>query len=314
MVWREDEQHNMQYALFTEESREVEIRPDGWERRKDVAPFKTQLLKWIGNKQKFAHEIISTFPDQYGTYHEPFLGAGGVMATLSPRRAIGSDVFAPLIEIWQTLKSDPDRLKSWYADRWAFYKAGDRVEQYEKIKASYNAQPNGADLLFLCRSCYGGVVRFRKRDGYMSTPCGAHEPIHPSSFSKRVDIWHRRMKGAQFERMDYAEAMARAQPGDLIYCDPPYSYSQAILYGAQDFDLQDLFKAIAECKERGVHIALSIDGTKKSGEFYCDIKIPEGLFENELLVNVGRSMLRRFQMGGKTLEAEEVRDRLLLTY
>jgi DNA adenine methylase len=304
----------MQYALFAEESGEVEIRSDGWVRREEVAPFKTQLLKWIGNKQKFAHEIIGTFPEDYGTYHEPFIGAGGVMAALSPGRAIGSDVFGPLIEIWQTLSSDPERLKSWYATRWAIYKDGDRVEQYEKIKASYNAEPNGADLLFLCRSCYGGVVRFRKRDGYMSTPCGAHEPIHPASFSQRVDIWHKRMNGAQFERMDYAEAMARAQPGDLVYCDPPYSYSQAILYGAQDFRLEDLFTAVADCKERGVRVALSIDGTKKSGEFYCDIKIPEGLFENELLVNIGRSMLRRFQMGGKTLEAEEVRDRLLLTY
>lgn len=252
----------MQYALFAEESGEVEIRPDGWVRREEVAPFKTQLLKWIGNKQKFAHEIIGTFPEDYGTYHEPFIGAGGVMAALSPGRAIGSDVFGPLIEIWQTLSSDPERLKSWYESRWTIYKDGDRVEQYEKIKASYNAEPNGADLLFLCRSCYGGVVRFRKRDGYMSTPCGAHEPIHPTSFSQRVDIWHKRMKGAQFERMDYAEAMARAQPGDLVYCDPPYSYSQAILYGAQDFKLEDLFTAVADCKERGVRVALSIDGTK----------------------------------------------------
>lgn len=304
----------MQYALFAEESGEVEVRPDGRVRRGKAAPFKSQLLKWIGNKQKFAHEIISTFPDDYGTYHEPFIGAGGVMATLSPCRAIGSDVFEPLVEIWQALSSDPERLKAWYAARWAIYKDGDRVEQYEQIKASYNARPNGADLLFLCRSCYGGVVRFRKRDGYMSTPCGAHEPIHPESFSQRVESWHQRMKGARFERMDYAEAMARAQTGDLVYCDPPYSYSQAILYGAQDFRLDDLFKAVAACKERGVRVALSIDGTKKSGDFYCDIKIPEGLFENELLVNIGRSMLRRFQMSGQTLEAEEVRDRLLLTY
>ena len=59
---------------------------------------------------------------------------------------------------------------------------------------------------------------------------------------------------------------------------------------------------------------LSIDGTKKSGDVYCDVPLPDGLFEHELLVNVGRSMLRRFQMGGQTLEAEEVRDRLLLTY
>lgn len=304
----------MQYALFVEEGEEVRVEHEGPSRRAHVEPFKTQLLKWIGNKQKFAHEIISFLPEDAATYHEPFIGAGGVMAALAPRRAIGSDVFAPLVEIWQTLSSDPERLKSWYEERWQVYQDGDRVEQYEKIKASYNAGPNGADLLFLCRSCYGGVVRFRKADGYMSTPCGAHKPISPQSFSQRVDVWHHRMKGARFERMDYREAMAKAESGDVVYCDPPYSYSQAILYGAQDFSLEDLFEAIADCKERGVRVALSIDGTKKSGEFYCDIKMPDGLFEHELLLNVGRSMLRRFQMGGQTLEEEEVRDRLLLTY
>jgi DNA adenine methylase len=44
------------------------------------------------------------------------------------------------------------------------------------------------------------------------------------------------------------------------------------------------------------------------------LPLPEGLFEREIMLNVGRSMLRRFQMGGQTMEAEEVRDRLLLTY
>jgi len=34
---------------------------------------------------------------------------------------------------------------------------------------------------FLCRACYGGVVRFRKADGYMSTPVGIHDPILPES-------------------------------------------------------------------------------------------------------------------------------------
>lgn len=309
------EQNNMQYALFEEAGAEqVSTAPVGPVRYHDVKPFKTQLLKWIGNKQKFAHEIIAYFPENLGTYYEPFIGAGGVMATLAPRRAFGSDSFAPLAEIWQTLTNNPDQLKRWYEERWMIYKAGDRVEQYEKIKASYNAGPNAADMLFLCRSCYGGVVRFRKADGYMSTPCGAHEPVHPNSFAQRTDIWHRRMKGATFERLDYAEAMARAKPGDLVYCDPPYSFTQAILYGAQDFSLKRLFEVIADCKERGVRVALSIDGTKKSGDVYCDIKMPHDLFEHELLVNIGRSMLRRFQMGGQTLETEEVRDRLLLTY
>ena len=114
--------------------------------------------------------------------------------------------------------------------------------------------------------------------------------------------------------MEYEDAMSMANRGDLVYCDPPYTYTQSILYGAQSFSLQRLLEVIADCKDRGVFVALSIDGSKRSGEFVCDLPIPNGLFEREISVNVGRSMLRRFQMKGESLEGELVADRLLLTY
>ena len=274
-----------------------------------------QLLKWIGNKQRFAHEIVSFFPRDIGRYFEPFIGSGAVLATFAPRTALGSDNFQPLIEIWSALRNDPDTLKSWYSERWHRLKnSRDKVTGYESIKASYNARPNGADLLFLCRSCYGGVVRFRQSDGYMSTPCGIHDPISPESFSLRVDDWHRRTTGAEFLRLHYEQAMDMAKEGDLIYCDPPYSHTQSILYGAQAFDLPNLMRVIARCKGRNVSVALSIDGTKKSGKTTCKLPIPDGLFKREVFLNCGRSMLRRFQMNGQSLEEEVVADRLLLTY
>ena len=64
-------------------------------------PFKLQLLKWIGNKRRFAHEIISYFPAKFDGYYEPFLGSGAVLGTLAPTRGFGSDVFKPLVEIWK---------------------------------------------------------------------------------------------------------------------------------------------------------------------------------------------------------------------
>lgn len=279
-----------------------------------VSPFKTPLLKWIGNKQRVAHQIVSYFPMDFECYHEPFLGSGAVLATLSPKRACASDVFGALMGIWRTLHDDPETLIEWYAERWELMAAGDKVSAYERIKASYNADPNPADLLFLGRSCYGGVVRFRKADGFMSTPCGAHTPIHPESFTKRVRQWVRRTAGTAFTTMDYRVAMSHAQRGDVVYCDPPYKHSQGILYGAQGFELGELMKAIAECKRRGVFVALSIDGVKRSGDLVCDIAVPSGLFEREILIDCGRSMLRRFQMHGESLEREVVADRLLLTY
>lgn len=279
-----------------------------------IKPFKTQLLKWVGNKQRFAHEIIGLFPTKFNMYHEPFLGSGAVMGTLSPRNGFGSDALKPLIEIWQTTQHSPQVLKNWYRERWECANGENKVSGYLTIRDSYNANPNGADLLFLCRACYGGVVRFRQRDGYMSTPCGVHNPIKPVSFDARVDVWHRRVRGMQFAHLGFREAFARAQSGDLIYCDPPYVHSQSILYRGQTFVFEELIEEVKVAKKRGVYIALSIDGTKKSGKVNCHLPIPDGLFEREIYVNVGRSMLRRFQKKGSNLADENVKDRLLLTY
>jgi DNA adenine methylase len=247
-------------------------------------------------------------------YYEPFLGSGAVLGTLAPPRAMASDNFGPLMEIWWTLHENPELLKAWYSERWNRMAARDRAQVYEEIRASYNRSPNGEDLLFLSRSCYGGVVRFRKADGYMSTPCGVHDPISPRSFARRVDEWHARTRNVTFRVLDFEDAMNMAQSGDLVYCDPPYTHSQGILYGAQDFELDRLFRVIARCKERGVYVALSIDGSKKSGRMVCELPIPADLFATEVFVNCGRSMLRRFQMQGESLEQEVVADRLLLTY
>lgn len=294
----------------------MSVTPALFDLPEPVAPFRTQLLKWIGNKQRFAHEIASYFPDDVRIYFEPFLGSGAVLGTYAPARAVASDALKPLAEIWLTLSRDPDELKRWYADRRSQvnHDFSNKQEVYEKVKASYNREPNGADLLYISRSCYGGVVRFRQSDHYLSTPCGVHKPISVESFSRRVGLWSERVGGTKFAHMDYRQAMGEARAGDLVYCDPPYTDSQAILYGAQAFVLDDLFNEIDRCKSRGVRIALSIDGTKKSGLRTVMNSAPKGLFETEVMVNCGRSMLRRFQMGGGSLEAEVVADRLLLTY
>ena len=278
-----------------------------------LQPFRQQLLKWVGNKQRFAHEIADVFPRSFGTYFEPFLGSAAVLGTLMPHRALGSDCFSPLVGIWRTLKSDPDLLISWYSERLALHHELGKQRAYDEILASYNAKPNPADFVFLSRACYGGVVRFRK-DGYMSPPCGVDEPGSAPALKARVEVWSHRVKGADFEQLDYREAMARAVAGDIVYCDPPYSHTQAILYGAQEFNLSHLLQSIKECKNRGVHVALSIDGTKKSGSVLCDVPISPDLFRTDIAVNVGRSMLRRFQREGETLEDDVVHDRLLLTF
>ena len=277
-------------------------------------PFKRQLLKWIGNKQRFAHEIINYFPGNFNSYFEPFLGSGAVLGCLAPKVGVASDVISPLIEIWKKVVKDPDKIKRWYTERFQLMEKIGKEKAYYFIRSRYNNHQNAADFLYLSRSCYGGVIRFRQEDGYMSTPCGVHSPISPNAFSQRVNIWSTRLQGCTFYCTDFENLFDMAQKNDIIYCDPPYTTSQTIVYGAQTFSLQRLMQAIEKAKSKGVYVLLSIDGSKKSGKILCDVKFPPNLFEREVFVNCGRSMLRRFQREGQTLEDEVVSDRLLLTY
>ena len=122
-----------------------------------IKPFKSQLLKWIGNKQRFAHEIASYFPEGFGTYHEPFLGSGAVLATLAPKKALASDVFPPLIEIWRTLRKSPATLKRWYAERWASSTRGGQARRIREDQGflQREAQRGGLGLSLpgLLRRC-----------------------------------------------------------------------------------------------------------------------------------------------------------------
>ncbi|WP_259068912.1 Dam family site-specific DNA-(adenine-N6)-methyltransferase [Mucilaginibacter sp. X4EP1] len=292
---------------------EIESPPLILNRYSKYVPPKNQLLKWVGNKQKFASEITKHFPSNFNRYFEPFLGSGAVLATVNPISGYGSDTFSPLMEIWTKLKEDPLGLVEWYKGWRDQIEVEKKELVYHRVRESYNLNPNGKDFLYLSRSCYGGIIRFR-RDGHMSTPCGVHTPIPVNSFSERVNIWHKRVKNTEFLSQDYKDAFNLASQGDLIYCDPPYSHSQSILYGAQDFSLEDLLTEISKAKSKGIHVALSIDGNKKSGNRICDLPIPEGLFEKEIFIDCGKSMLRRFQIEGQKMNGEGVFDRLLLTY
>lgn len=277
----------------------------------DTRP-KGQLLKWVGSKYKYAHIIISYFDIDFSTFIEPFVGTGGILATLSPKKAIAGDTLKPLIEIWKLLQDDPHKLIDYYYYVITkYYFERDRV--YEEVRARYNSSPNGLDLLILSRTCYGGVVRFTK-EGKMSTPIGPHRPIAPKTFAERVREWRERVKGTTFLNQTFSETMSLVKHGDLIYCDPPYIESQSILYGSQSFEFMELVQEIKRCKELGAQVVLSIDGKKKSGKKVVNLNIPSGIFEREIYLEGGSSMLKRFQVNGKRMLGEDVADRLLLTW
>lgn len=281
------------------------------------------LLKWIGNKQRFADTIISYMPQEFNNYYEPFLGSGAVMVALLDsdanklfpkfNHAYGSDILPFLIDIFNLVKDNPESLSSYYEKEIKNY-IEDPETQYNIIKNRFNSNHNPFDFLILSRTCYGGVIRFRKADGYMSTPRGPHTPISPSTFTKRISQWNSLVQKADFDCISYIDAMDRAQAGDVIYCDPPYTHSQGILYGAQSFNIETLWEKIAECKTRDVKIMLSINGRKNSGKTDISATPPDGLFERHLFIDCGISMVDRLQNAGKSMNGKKIADQLLLTW
>lgn len=281
------------------------------------------LLKWIGNKQRFAETIISYMPKHFNNYYEPFLGSGAVMAQLLCQNirtgfpefnyAYGSDILPFLIDIFNIVKNDPQQIKDYYTKEITEYYLTP-AEKYNEIRDRFNNNHNALDFCLLSRTCYSGIIRFRKADGYMSTPKGPHRPISPEAFSKRVDLWHDLINRATFTTMSFEQCMDNAQSGDVVYCDPPYTHSQSIIYGAQTFNIEDLFKKIAECKARGVYVMLSINGTRESNTKDISITPPLGLFTREISINCGTSMIDRLQNAGQTMHNEVVHDKLFLTW
>ena len=281
------------------------------------------MLKWIGNKQRFAETIVSYMPQQFNNYYEPFLGSGAVMAELlysdgaklMPhfQKAYGSDILPFLVDIFILAKENPELLTEYYKREITEYYLSPE-KKYNEIREDFNKNHNPYDFLLLSRTCYSGVIRFRKSDGYMSTPRGPHSPIKPEIFEKRVLQWHELLEKASFYCESYNEAMSKPQNGDVVYCDPPYTHSQSIIYGAQNFKIDELWGKIEECKSRGVKVMLSINGMRDSQKKDISITPPEGLFERKLYIDCGTSMIDRLQNTGKTMKDKKVDDQLLLTW
>jgi DNA adenine methylase len=282
-----------------------------------------QLLKWVGNKHRFAETIVSHMPPTMNTYIEPFLGSGSILAALSAanqdslfpiyKKAIASDILPFLIDIFNYVKNDPDILINHYKKRIDSF-GQDRENSYLEIRNEFNRDFNALDFAVLTRTCYSGIIRFRKSDGYMSTPIGPHTPISPESFANRVMTWHKLVQNITFLNQDFREVMNLATADDLVYCDPPYTHSQSILYGSQKFNIEDLWNQIYKCKQKGVKVMLSINGKKNSKATDIGVIAPTGLFTRGIFVDCGISMINRLQRTGEIMIDENVHDKLMFTW
>lgn len=197
------------------------------------------FLKWAGGKTQLITEIEKSLPyeitNKKFTYIEPFVGSGAVLFWMlnnfpNLKKAVINDINADLINTYNVIASKPKELISILQIlQREFHSLENNIEEkkeyyYEKRKL-YNTRNEeksvqAALFIFLNRTCFNGLYRVNKNNGYnvpmgsykKPTICDANNILAVSEALQKVEI----LCG------DYTETLKKATKNSFFYFDPPY--------------------------------------------------------------------------------------------
>ncbi|WES68825.1 adenine-specific DNA-methyltransferase [Superficieibacter sp. HKU1] len=179
------------------------------------------FLKWAGGKFSLLDDIKKHLP-QGECLIEPFVGAGSVFLNTDFSRYILADINSDLISLYNIVKSQTEEYVA--ASREMFTPATNVAERYYQLRDEFNQsqEPFRRAVLFLYlnRHGYNGLCRYNLR-GEFNVPFGRYKkPYFPEA-----ELYHfaEKAQNAFFFCETYADSMARANNGSVVYCDPPYA-------------------------------------------------------------------------------------------
>lgn len=218
------------------------------------------FMKWVGGKGQLLTQLWPHLPQNFGRYHEPFLGGGAVFFALRPRQAVLSDVNRELIECYTAVRDSVEdvigALKNHRYEREHYYAV--RSQNPTALPAAERA----ARTIFLNRTGFNGLYRVN-RSGQFNVPFGRYtNPLICDENNLRA--CSRALAGADLRVQDFTLASESMRPGDLTYFDPPYVPVSATAnftgYSANGFNNSDqarLARVFMRLVENGVHALLS---------------------------------------------------------
>jgi len=249
------------------------------------------LIKWTGSKRSQAARIATYFPKECsGTYFEPFLGGGAVSYFAAQRfpRLLASDLYAPLIDLWKRVQTQPDTVSNCYRNDWQKLQ-DDFPGYFFKVRDRFNKSPNGQDLLFLSRTCVNGIIRFNKRGEFNNSIHLSRRGMKPSVFTSVVNRWSFAIQHTTYSVRDYSTIVSDAAKGDFAYLDPPYfnSHNRYV----QDLDLDKFLSYLDALNSKGVKWALSFDGNRGGKDLTYDL--PRELYKSHMIIDNGNSAVQK---------------------
>lgn len=184
------------------------------------------ILKWVGGKRQLLSEISPMIPEKFNKYYEPFLGAGAVLFSLLPGKAIINDLNSELINVYKVIKEQPDELIKLLKEhtdnnnKEYFYQIRelDRQAGYESLSNVFKA----SRTIYLNKTAYNGLYRVNKA-GQFNTPWGSYKKpriLDTDNILTMSEYFN--SNEIEILNVDYKNALNSVSKGDFVYLDPPY--------------------------------------------------------------------------------------------
>lgn len=247
-------------------------------KNKLIAPF----LKWVGGKRQLMPAIKELIPKNYTNYYEPFIGGGAVLFDLQPKNAVINDFNEELINVYQTIKENPEELisdlKTHRNESDYFYdlRALDREDNFENLSNIKKA----SRVIYLNKTCYNGLYRVNN-SGEFNSPFGRYKnPNIVNETTIRAVSKYLNTNKITILNGDFEEALKGIKKGSFVYFDPPYhpvsASSNFTGYVQGGFDMYEQVRLRDLCNklnEKEINFLLSNSATQFIEDLYKDYKI-----------------------------------------
>lgn len=212
--------------------------------------IKTKLVPWINNL------ILTSGTDLNARWIEPFFGTG-VVGFNSPMRGdhIVGDTNPHIINFYRAMQDGEVTqftMRTYLEEESRLLAQADDngYAHFRLVRDRFNHEHSPYDFIFLSRAGFNGMMRFNRHGDWNVPFCKKPERFSPAYITKicnQIEHVSRilRKKNWEFNNVHFAETIERAEPGDIIYCDPPYFGRYVDYYnGWTEQDERQLFEAL----------------------------------------------------------------------
>lgn len=197
-------------------------------------------------------------PERFGTYYEPFFGAGALFFATRPMRSVLSDTNTDLMDAYRAIKEDHGLVSACLTalprDKDAYY----------RVRASHPSSPpeRAARHIYLTTLAFNGIYRVNRR-GDFNVPYGGREYASLGN-EGWLEPYAAAFESSEILSRDFESAVAAAVSGDFVYLDPPYTVAHSnngfLRYNEHIFSWKDqerLASVAAELDRRGCFLMVS---------------------------------------------------------